>query len=196
MTQGKKIRVGNLLTIVPLWLARHTEGAELLEFSLILPFLLVILAGVIDFGGAWTMKDKLAGAAREGARVATASFNDTTNPQCSGTPCSVQAAASAVTKYLADEGVNICGFDPSTSAPTAGTFTWTYTASGCANPWTIEIERAVPVVSGGATAMCTRVTLNYPYAWDFGDVLGLLVGANAYTTTITLTSAETMTNLN
>ena len=79
--------------------------------------------------------------------------------------------------------MNICGIDPSTSAPTAGTFTWTYTSSGCTNPWTIEIERAVPVVSAGVNAMCTRVKLNYPYAWDFGSA-GMLLGANSYTTTI------------
>ena len=97
MTQGKT--PGSKFSWIPVAFQAH-EGVELLEFSLILPFLLVILAGVIDFGGAWTTKDNLAGAAREGARVATASFNDTTNPQCSGTPCSVQAAASAVTKIF------------------------------------------------------------------------------------------------
>lgn len=196
MTLRNKIRAGKFPTLLPRWLAERAEGAELLEFSLLLPFLLVILAGVIDFGGAWATKDKLAGAAREGARVAVANFNDTTNPQCGGTPCSVQAAAIAATRYLTDAGVNTCGFDASTSAPAAGTFTWTYTANSCTNPWTLTIERAVPVMSGGATAMCTRVTINFPYAWNFGDVLGLLVGANGYTSTITLVSSETMTNLN
>jgi Flp pilus assembly protein TadG len=196
VTLRKKNRAGNFLTRTVRWLAGGAEGAELIEFSFLLPFLLVFLAGVIDFGGAWATKDKLAGAVREGARVAVANFNDTTNPQCSGTPCSVQAAASAVTAYLNSTGVNTCGFDPTTSPPAAGTFTWTYTASGCTNPWTLTIERAVPVASGGSTAMCTRVTLNFPYAWNFGDILGLMVGANGYGTTITLTSSETMTNLN
>ena len=196
MKQQNIIRARNRLTTLLRRLADRTEGAELLEFSLILPFLLVMLVGVIDFGGAWALKDKLAGAAREGARVAVAEFNDTNNPQCAGTPCSVQAAASAVTTYLTNAGVNTCGFDPSTTAPAAGTFTWTYTASSCANPWTIVVERAVPVTSNGTNAMCTRVTLSFPYSWNFGSVMGLMVGANSFGTTITLNSAEIMTNLN
>jgi Flp pilus assembly protein TadG len=177
-------------------LARRDEGAELLEFALILPFLLVMLMGIIDFGGAWAMKDKLAGAAREGARVAVAEFNDSSNPQCSGTPCSVQAAASAVTAYLSNSGVDTCGFDPASTAPAGGTFTWTYTASSCANPWSITVERAVPVTVNSTNALCTRITLSYPYAWTFGNLVGMLGGSNPFGNTITLNTAEIMTNLN
>jgi Flp pilus assembly protein TadG len=174
------------------------DGAELLEFALVLPILLVMLVGVIDFGQAWAVKDKLAGAAREGARVAIAEFNDTTNPQCSGgTPCSVQAAASAATAYLNNAGVDICGLDPATSTPTAGTFAWTYTSGTCASgtTWTLLVERAVPMTNNGVTALGTRVTLSYPFAWNFANVAGLLGGTNFFTSTVTLNSAEIMTNL-
>ena len=49
---------------------RGCEGAQLLEFALVLPLLVVLVIGVSDFGGAYTLKDKLANAAREGARIA------------------------------------------------------------------------------------------------------------------------------
>jgi Flp pilus assembly protein TadG len=168
------------------------KGTELLELALVLPLLLTILGGIVDLGEAWALKDKLSGAARDAARVAVAGFNDTMNPQCpAATPCSVQAAASAAIAALNNANVNTCGLDPSTTAPAAGTFTWTYTAAaGCANPLTIEIERAVPEVVDGTTSLCTRVTLAYPYNWTFSNLRGL--PAN----TITLRGSEVMANLN
>jgi Flp pilus assembly protein TadG len=175
--------------------ASGEAGTELLELALILPFLLVMLVGVVDFGEAWALKDKLAGAARDAARVAVADFNDTTNPQCpAATPCSVQAAASAAVTILNNANVNTCGLDPSTTAPAAGAFTWTYTAA-CTNPLTIKVERAVPELVDGTTSLCTRVTLTYPFKTNFANVAGLL-GNHSVTGTITLSSAEMMANLN
>ena len=171
------------------------RGTELLELALVLPLLMVMLIGIVDFGEAWALKDKLSGAARDGARAAIANFNDTMNPQCpAATPCSVQAAAGAAIAALNNAGVNTCGLDPSTTAPVAGTFTWTYTAA-CANPMTIKIERAVPEVVDGTTSLCTRVTLTYPYSWTFSNMAGLL-GNRFVTSTITLSGAEMMANLN
>lgn len=175
--------------------ARSEKGAELLELALALPFLLVMLIGIIDFGQAWALKDKLAGAARDAARVATADFNDTMNPQCpAATPCSVQAAASAAIAALNNANVNTCGLDPATTTPASSAFMWTYTST-CTNPLTIKIERAVPQVVDGTTSLCTRVTVTYAYNWNFASVAGLL-GKNPVASTITLSSAQMMANLN
>lgn len=175
--------------------ARSEKGAELLELALALPFLLVMLIGIIDFGQAWVLKDKLAGAARDAARAATADFNDTMNPQCpASTPCSVQAAAGAAIASLNNANVNTCGLDPATTTPASSAFTWTYTAA-CTNPLTIQIERAVPQVIDGATSLCTRVTVTYPYRWTFAGVATLL-GNHSFASTISLSSAEMMANLN
>lgn len=195
MNRRFKIRSGKIWKRLSRELIHRENGAELLELALTLPFLLVMVAGVIDFGGAWSLKDQLTNAARDGARTAVADFNDTTNPQCGGTPCSVQAAANAVVTSLNNGKINTCGLNPTTDAPAAGTFTWTYTAA-CANPVTIVIEREVPNTVDGTTTLSTRVTVSYPYNWDFANVAGLLGGANTFSNTITLTSAEIMTNLN
>lgn len=184
---------------LPRGIVSSEKGVELLEIALTLPMLAVMLVGIIDFGGGWALKDKLAGAAREGARVAVSQFNDTTTPQCSGTPCSVQAAASAVAQYLNGAGVDTCGLDPSTAAPTQGTFSWTYTSSTsvtCVNTWSIQIERAVNVASNGTNVLCTRVTLNYPYAWTFGTTIHLIAPSLNLGNTLTLSSAEMMANSN
>jgi Flp pilus assembly protein TadG len=176
-------------------LAHSEKGAELVEIALALPFLLLMLLGLLDFGGAWVLKDQLTGAARDGARTAVADFNDTTNPQCGGTPCSVQAAASAVVQSLGDANVDTCGLTPSSMTPAAGAaFTWTYTSNTCTAsnlPWTIKVERAVPQTVNGTIALSTRVTVAYPYAWNLGNV-----PVNPFGNTITLNSLEIMPNLN
>jgi hypothetical protein len=46
------------------------RGAELIEFALILPMLLLIMLGIIDFGFMFQRYEVLTNAAREGARIA------------------------------------------------------------------------------------------------------------------------------
>jgi Flp pilus assembly protein TadG len=51
-----------------LW--RSESGAELIEFALIFPTLLLVMLGIIDFGFLFQRYEVLTNAAREGARVA------------------------------------------------------------------------------------------------------------------------------
>jgi Flp pilus assembly protein TadG len=48
---------------------RHSRGAELVELALILPILLIIIAGIVDFGFMFQAFMVVNNAAREGARV-------------------------------------------------------------------------------------------------------------------------------
>jgi Flp pilus assembly protein TadG len=50
------------------WLAE--DGAELVEFALVLPLLLLMLLGIIDFGMLFQRYQVITNAAREGARLA------------------------------------------------------------------------------------------------------------------------------
>jgi Flp pilus assembly protein TadG len=50
---------------------QEDRGAALVEFALALPLLLVVLAGIVDFGMTFQRYELLANAAREGARMAT-----------------------------------------------------------------------------------------------------------------------------
>lgn len=47
------------------------DGAAVVEFALILPLLLLLLVGIIEFGFAWYRNQTLEAAAREGARTAS-----------------------------------------------------------------------------------------------------------------------------
>jgi Flp pilus assembly protein TadG len=50
---------------------RGEQGAIAVEFAIILPVLLLLVFGIIDFGHAWYMKHMMSDASREGARYAT-----------------------------------------------------------------------------------------------------------------------------
>lgn len=50
--------------------ARSERGQALVEFAIVLPMLLLLLLGIVDFARAWNVFEVLTDAAREGARVA------------------------------------------------------------------------------------------------------------------------------
>ena len=125
------------------------SGAELIEFALVLPLLLLVLLGIIDFGFLFQRYEVVTNAAREGARVAVLpGYGD----------ADVQAR---VDQYLAAGGLTgahappVIGHPPAVavagycSAVTTVTVTYPYTYSFVAG------------VAGyfGANGLATRSTL-------------------------------------
>jgi Flp pilus assembly protein TadG len=47
---------------------RHCGGATVIEFAIIAPIFLLLIAGALDFGHAWYMRQVITNASREGAR--------------------------------------------------------------------------------------------------------------------------------
>jgi hypothetical protein len=93
---------------------RPSAGQSLAEFALVLPVLLLLFMGILDFGRAVYAYNTLSNAAREGARVAIVDQNAP-----AGVPAGAQRAADQATGL---------GVDPSTDVDV------TYTApdgSGC-----------------------------------------------------------------
>src|ERR1700730_15850666 len=86
-------------------------AAQLVEFAVSLPLLVVFVVGIFDFSGAFTLKQKLANAAWEGARVAAADpATDLGNSFGKGTePVSVSDAFQVIDSYLISEQINDCG---------------------------------------------------------------------------------------
>ncbi|HEV2387655.1 MAG TPA: TadE/TadG family type IV pilus assembly protein [Candidatus Acidoferrales bacterium] len=157
------------------------RGAQLLEFALILPLLLVLVAGVMDFAQSWNLRQMLANAAREGARLGSSQpllDLTTTNPE------SIQDICQQVADYLSNAGISTAFMNGRSTDPTAGCsspatianpngalapLAWTYYSTGT---YGLKIERTIAVsmtVSGVTTnVISTRVTLKYPYTWSFG----------------------------
>ena len=170
-------------------LVRGAEGAQLLEFALVLPMLLVLVFGAADFGKAWALKDKLSNAARDGARIAASQTNDLNgggNP-----PASVTAVRDVVANYLTNANVTSCAVG--TTAASAGTFAWQYTSgsTGC-GAFLLKIERGYTFVSGTTTIVATRVTLTYPLTWNIGRLMKLMLPTSTLGNSVNITTTAVM----
>jgi TadE-like protein len=169
---------------------RKTDGSAVLEFSIVLPLLVVFVVGIYDFSGAFNQKLKMEQAAQEGAIVAGAQptgdivVNSSSNPS---DPESLRPVVYAVFNSLAASGVlplanqGSCTLPP--TAPGQSSLTWTYTFSGCSSTTgdtlTIAINRGL--VTSAPVAVLTGVTVTYPYHWRFNRVIQLLIPGTIYT---------------
>ena len=178
---------------------RDTEAAELLEFALALPLILVMVVGLLDFAHAYNIKQKLANAAREGARLGGSEItSDLTNANCSGIamPCSVVAIRDDVTTYLRDSGVDMKFLTGTTDNWDSTNFVATFLKNG----YGLKIERYVQVsvteTTGPTTVPSTRVTLSYPYDWTFGfnKIIKLLLPSSTFSNPISINADAMMAN--
>ena len=176
-------------------LLRDDRAAQLVEFAVSLPLLVLFVVGIFDFSGAFTLKQKLTNVAREAARVAATDPASDVGNLSSGVPSSVRDALKVVDSYLTANQLNDCGL--STKTPTLSGVTWTYAIAPSGTPpcgITLVVNRGYlfPVTSttapgvtcqsqapGGQTSLVgTCVSLQYAYPWKFGRVTSLL-GRNA-----------------
>lgn len=93
--------------------ARHRErGAAAVEMAIVLPLLLLLLGGIVDFGRAFYTKNILTNAAREGARAASSA---------SVVPADITARSQAALNGLTLSRATITPLGvPCTSATNAG----------------------------------------------------------------------------
>lgn len=119
---------------------RREQGAQLVEFAVALPLLVLFVVGIFDFSNAFTFKQKLTNIARDSARVAAA---DPANDLASQpVPTSVIDAFQVVDNYLLANNLSDCGV-VTTPTKTSGELLWTYTGTtNCPTPGlTIIINR-------------------------------------------------------
>src|SRR5579863_289824 len=81
---------------------RDSAGSQIAEFAVCVPLLTVFAVGIFDFSGAFNIRQKLGGAAQEGAVTAA---NEPTYDLDQANPASVQAIEKAVFVYLENENV-------------------------------------------------------------------------------------------
>lgn len=169
-------------------------GAQIVEFAVSLPLLVLFVVGIFDFSNALSLKQKLTNAAGESARVAASDpANDLGNPS-SVVPASVSDAFQVADNYLLSQKINDCGL--AATAPSAPTgLQWTYTATGSGCPGsgiTLLIDRGCKsaVAVGGSTLnlIGTCVTITYAYKWEFYSVATSLGWAGSGPSTLTATA--------
>ena len=181
-------------------------AAQIVEFALSLPLLVLFVVGIYDFSGALALKQKLTNAAREGARLAAADPANDLSGFLHAMPVSVNDTFQVVDNYLASEKINDCGLISSPPVSTVA-LTWTFTnqLNGCPAPGiTLTVNRgyyfpqgtipssvncsSTSVTSAQTAVVGTCVSLQYPYQWRFGGVSGLFGGTFLGPTTITSTA--------
>jgi len=145
---------------------QEERGAALVEFALALPLLLVVLAGIVDFGFVLQRYEVITNAAREGARLATLPGYDATSVEF------------RVRNYV-QQGLAINTAALNTAMP-SGNVTTTYPTI------------AVPVTGGGTANLNTALVTVY-YSHNFlllGPIMSL-INAN-WGGSITLTATSQM----
>lgn len=80
---------------------RSERAAAMVEFAIVLPILLLLVFGIIDFGRALYTLNNLTAAVREGARLASTQISP--DPTTGG---SMSAVSTAVTNYVVGFGGN------------------------------------------------------------------------------------------
>lgn len=128
---------------------RSERGAELIEFALVLPILLMVVLGVVDFGLLFQRMEVVTNAAREGARIAVLPGYGAAD---------VQARAC---DYIASGGVPITGSCPSP-----------------ANPVISVAPVSIPMPAPTAAMSGQRVTVTYTHSYLFiGPIAGWFGGS-------------------
>ncbi len=139
----------------------------MVEFALVVPLLLILVMGVIDFGRAWFLNQALTDAAREGARRAVVRDGLTKT----GTATAPGSVPSAILNRLTSAGLS-----------TTGAWSPTNHTATCAG-WTVPANRvSTPTIYGcgwgGGTGSDARVVIAAPYPFSIvGPVLKLLAGS-------------------
>jgi Flp pilus assembly protein TadG len=189
-------------------LLSENRAAQLVEFAVALPLLMVFVVGIFDFSGAFTLKQKLTNAARDAARSAAAEpINDLVCATCTAPPASVSDAFGMVDSFLQLNKINDCGIGSLSWTKTlANTWAYSATGNGCAGTGLkITINRGyyfpatggivAPTVScapqsasGQTAVISTCVSIQYAYQWKFGKVASLLGSTPVLPNTISATA--------
>lgn len=176
------------------------RAAQILEFAVSLPLLVVFVVGIFDFTGAITLRQKLTNAAREAARVAAA---DPANDLGNAAPVSVSDAFQVVDNYLKSENINDCGLSDSLTPSAPSGLTWSSAPlTGCpgGTGLTLTVNRGCitkQTINGNATDIVnTCVTILYPYSWRFNGVMKVLVPSSSYGKVINIKATATAYNEN
>jgi len=172
-------------------------AAQLVEFAVALPLLVLFVVGIFDFSGAYTLKQKLTNITRDAARVAASGpATDLSSTFSAGNaPASVVDAFNVIHNYLVANQISDCGVTAG-SVTSSGTLTWQYKVTPSGSPpcgITLTVNRgyvfrltgttppsatcASQSVGSGTAVVGTCVSLQYTYSWRFGRVSSLL-GSN------------------
>ncbi|WP_087873936.1 TadE/TadG family type IV pilus assembly protein [Arthrobacter globiformis] len=125
---------------------KNENGAAAVEFALILPVLLLILIGIIEFSLAFNAQLSLNQAAREGARYMAIHDDTVEAATAAGNAAGRLDPSTVTTRFAFSGGATECAEDKQVTATTSYTLT---TATGFLDAFTGNI-----VLTGKGTMQC------------------------------------------
>lgn len=148
--------------------AREDGGQSLVEFVLVLPVLLVLVFGIIEFANAWRTSQIVTNAAREGARMAVLPQND-----------GVEGITTRVKSYLHNSSLDSAEAVVDVDCDSNGDGTFDQQDQECSS-------------SGGAQ----RINVQYDFTFSFlGPMINFMSGSGGdQFGTITLDATTIMRN--
>jgi Flp pilus assembly protein TadG len=109
---------------LPLRKVRDDSGQALVEFALVLPMLLLLVFGIIEFGRAWNARQVLTDAAREGTR--TMVVNGANQTEASVKHTVREALARAALDTTATTAITLTGLNAGTGTPASVEISYPY----------------------------------------------------------------------
>jgi hypothetical protein len=185
----------------------NDRAAQIVEFAVALPLMIVFVVGIFDFSSAFTLRQKLTNIARDVARaVASDPGGDIATPS-TALPASISDGFQLFDNYLIANHLSDCGINDNFAAAVMGPSVtqWTLSATNSPPPCsvTIQINRGyyfpqnsttLPSLAcgnsqaagpGQITVIATCVSVQYAYTWRFGSVASLLGSTTILPPTIT-----------
>jgi Flp pilus assembly protein TadG len=146
---------------------RQTRGSVLVEFAIVGTVFLVIIAGILDFGHAWYMKQSITNASREGAR-----YGITWRSNTSGTRVAPSTFTPTIANYVLNtsvqnggaggyglNGLLPCDAAPTVTCPTATSPGYTTGNKGQAIEVKVTAVKKWFLVSGFVPGLGNQITL-------------------------------------
>jgi len=191
---GRSLSIGERLRL----LSRDSSGSQIVEFAVALPLLLVMVVGILDFGNAFNLKQRLTNVTRDAARVGA---GQTTSDLSNGTPPSILALRDVVANYLQNAKVDNCSLNTAAAAPAGAPWKWSFTtACPQGGNLVLTVNRGnvffTRVTSGGfpVKGISTEGTISYPDVWRFNRVIKLVVPSANYPRTSFITTDAVVEN--
>jgi Flp pilus assembly protein TadG len=178
----------------------ESTGSQIVEFAVALPLLLVMVVGILDFGNAFNLKQKLTNVTRDAARLGA---GQATSDLTTGPPPSILALRDVVSNYLQNAKVNNCSLNTAAATPAGGSTPWKWaftTACPQGGNLVLTVNRGNVFTSSVTTAgnpvkvISTEVTISYPYVWQFNRVIKLIAPSASYPGTSLITTDAVVAN--
>ena len=179
------------------------DGAQIAELAVSLPLLALLFVGTYDVGQAFNVKQKLVAITREATRVAanqsTSDLTDSTGP-CSA-PNSVCSVVDLIDSSIVSANLNDCGLSGAQANPSTN-WQWEFDATcNGGDTFRVVVNRGFTFTTTSSlngnnvtvTVEATKITMSYPYKWQFNKVMSIL-GSNIGVSPIP--TSAVMQNLN